>query len=373
MSISPRKTLDFLTPYTPGTSIDAAKKELGLKNVIKMASNENPLGPGFENPNELINDLKNSHLYPDISTSDLIPLLAKSFSVTPENIILGNGSDEICQMLALAYLNPGDQVIVSEHTFSEYEFVTKLLDGKTINIPMNNLQYDVDAIAKAVTKNTKLIFIANPNNPTGTYINQMNLETLINKVGPSVLVVIDEAYVEYAEAEDFPNSVGLLSAYDNVVILRTFSKIFGLAGFRIGYGLGSIKLIGDLNKVRQPFNVNSLSLKAATLAWENESHIERSLKLNSEGKKFLYQALNSLKLDYVPSEGNFILINLPIKASTAYDGLLSKGIIIRALTSFGLPNAIRVTIGKQDQNDAFIKALKSILEREYYGKNSTIR
>ncbi|MFT5170711.1 MAG: histidinol-phosphate aminotransferase [Candidatus Marinamargulisbacteria bacterium] len=355
-----RKTLETIKPYIPGQSIEDAEKEFGVTGLVKMASNENPIGCSVA-PEELSEAIQKAYYYPDLASAPLIGKLATKSGLSNNQIVLGNGSDELILMVVQAFLNPGEEVVTSEVTFSEYAFSTKIADGHLITVPMKNEAYDLDAIAAAITLQTRVVYIANPNNPTGTYVNQSDLETFLKRIPPHVIVVSDEAYVEYATASDFPNTVPLMAHHKNLLILRTFSKIYGLAGFRIGYGFGHESLISCLNKVRLPFNINSLALKAAEIAIDNQDHLKRSRLVNSEGMALLTTELQALGLRVVPSQANFLCIHLDIKAAVVCESLIKKGFIVRSLQSFGWDQSIRVTIGLPEQNIGFVAALKSVL------------
>jgi histidinol-phosphate aminotransferase len=355
-----RNALTKITPYIPGKSIAEVTQSLGLTDVIKMASNENPLGCPIK-LNKLAATFKKIHFYPHQESAPLIQKLSEKFGVSKTQIILGNGSDEILQMIGGIFLNPGDEILTSKHTFSVYRFVAHFFDASVIEVPTKNHEYDLEGIAQAVTLKTRIIFIANPNNPTGTIKTHEEIETLLQKLDPTIIVVLDEAYAEYVESPQYPQSMALVKKYSNVIVLRTFSKLYGLAGLRVGYGIGSKSIIETMQKIRQPFNLNSLALKAAELALDEESHIKKSLILNQKGKLFLYKQLDKLGLKYLKTEANFICIFLPIAGKEAMEKLLLEGIIIRPLESFKIENAIRVTIGTMAQNKRFIAALSKIL------------
>ena len=360
MSIS-RPTVDNIVPYIPGKAIEEVVKELGLSQVIKMASNENPLGcpVSWASLQEAFDKV---HYYPHPSSSGLFEALGAHFNLPTSRFVLGNGSDEVIQFLGMAYLNPGEEVLTSDHTFSEYAFVAHLMDARLISVPMTAAYtIDLEGMLKAITPKTKLIFIANPNNPTGTIVAGDPLKRFLDQVPSSIIVVLDEAYAEYAQSAEFVSGVCLLEQYPNVVVLRTFSKLYGLAGFRIGYGIAHESVIAQLQKVRPPFNVNSLALKAAILALDSQSHVAESLKINAEGLAYFYQELTQMGLGYLPSQANFVCIFLPILAKEAFEGLLKEGIIVRALPSFDLPYAIRVTVGLPAHNQLFIQKLKGLL------------
>lgn len=355
-----KKFVDQLTPYVAGVSVAEVAESLGVTDVIKMASNENPLGPGVD-ISQMYHAFNSAHVYPHNASATVLAKLAKKYSVQPQQLILGNGSDEILQMLALSYLEPSDDVLISERTFSVYRSVSTLFGAQITTVPMTNYRYDLENFLHHVTPKTKVIFIANPNNPTGTIVSHDEIVTFLDALPPTVFVVMDEAYAEYVESANYPKMVHLLDRFPNVIILRTFSKLYGLAGLRIGYGIAHTDIISTLQRVRQPFNINSIALEAASFAIDAHDHIEKSLALNKQGKRQLYDALRELGVTFIETEANFICIFLPISGKEAMNALIKKGIIIRPLESFGLPNAIRVTIGKEDDNRRFISALKTLI------------
>ena len=356
-----RQMIHTVPTYIPGKSIESLKKELGLKKIVKMASNENPLGPAVTDIAKLSDGL--SQYYPSYDEHPLFRKLAKKLGISKNQIILGNGSDEIIHMLALAFLNKGDELITADCTFSEYEFAGTMLDAQIHQVPLKDNTYDLFSMLPHASQKTKLIFIANPNNPTGTIITHKQLEEFMSFVPRNTVVVIDEAYIEYVQSEEYPNSLELLKSYDNLIILRTFSKVYGLASLRIGYGVSNKKMITVLNKVRQPFNVNSVALKAAELAFDNVAHVKQSIKSNEEGKTQLYHALKDMGLRYQNTEANFIFIEIPYPARDIFEDLLLEGVIVRPMNFFGRDNAIRVTIGSKSENEMFINALKTVLKR----------
>jgi histidinol-phosphate aminotransferase len=360
--IHERPALSQLTPYKPGLSIAEVQDAFCLTSpIIKMASNENPLGSAVS-WDELARHYADIHHYPYNMASGLIHAIAYKWFLTNDHVILGNGSDEVILLAALAYLNPGDQVITSECTFSEYRFVTLLMDGQMHRVPLrSDYAHNLDGICDAITDQTKLIFLANPNNPTGTFLTHTELDDFLAKVPSSILVILDEAYAEFATHPLFPRSQVLLAKYPNVLILRTFSKLYGLAGLRIGYGVGDPSVIASLGKVSAPFNVNSLALFAGELALKKKAFVAESLELVKRGKSQLQTGLDQLGLKWIPSEGNFICIFVDQDATVVTTELCREGIIVRSLTSFGMTTAIRVTIGTSDQNEFFLTQLKRIL------------
>ncbi|MEM5948219.1 histidinol-phosphate transaminase [Spirochaetia bacterium 38H-sp] len=347
-----RKTLEKIKPYSAG------KK---YKNTIKMSSNENPLGPSPAAIRAIKKDLKNINTYPDPACSNLKKALAKKYKVTENQIITGNGSDELMVMIAATYLNPGDNIITGKNTFSEYEFAANLMDAETQKAPMTDGSFNLDAILSLINSKTRIIFICNPNNPTGTYIGKTKILDFIKKIPEDILVVFDHAYAEYVTAADYPSDRELIDSKKNVVILHTFSKVYGLAGLRIGYAISSPERIADISLTKQPFNNNIPAQKAALAALSDDGFLKKSQNINEKGKKYLYKELKNMGLFFYPTEANFICIRLDRDSREAFLEIAKRGVSIRALDSFGLAGWIRVTIGTEKQNRLFIKALSSYL------------
>jgi len=351
--MDPRPEIKGIKDYVPGKNPDKP-------GVIKLASNENPFGPSPAALRAIAEGSKMLQVYPDQKSSLLREALANKLGLTKENIICGNGSDDIMQMLAATYLNPNDEVIISKNTFSAYELVTRVFGGNLVLVDLKNYEQDLEGTAKAITKKTKLIFLTNPHNPTGTIFSATDLEAFLKKVPDNVLVAIDEAYAEFVENKDFPDSLKYVKAGRNVMVLRTFSKFYGLAGLRVGYGIASQELIAPMFRTKMPFNVNRLAQAGALAALDDKDFLNQTFKNNAEGKKYLYAELDRLKLPYKKTEANFIFIDLKKNADEVFLKLMSEGIIIRPLTSFGLPQAIRVSIGTREQNEKFIAALRKL-------------
>lgn len=352
-----RNPLNDLSAYIPGRQIEEVKKEFGLNDVIKLASNENPLGPSPKALDAIKNKLNELHIYPDQNSLALKAAISQKINTSPDNIIIGNGSDEIMLMIAQAFLSAGDEVIISKKTFSTYEFVTKLMDAKPIYTDLLDYTYDLDLMSKSITNKTKLIFLCNPNNPTGTIFSASYLKEFLGNIPQNILVAIDEAYGDYCDDPGFISGTEFTADFKNLIVLKTFSKIYGLAALRAGYGIGDLNIIKYLNLVKLPFNVNSLAQSAAAAALSDNDFIDKSLQNNAAGKKFLYKEFNNIGLEYLNTQANFIFIKIK-DADSIFINLLSKGVIIRPLKSFGFSNAIRATIGTQTQNEMFIFALK---------------
>ena len=361
--IKPKSNLKAIKPYVPGKSLESIKEERGLDNLIKLASNENPLGPAIDV--ETLSTLPLEQ-YPDTVASPLFAKLCNRLDINANQLIIGNGSDEILQLIALAYLDQNSALLTSEVSFSEYSFIAHLMGASIHYAKINANTYDMNAL-EALFKQEhedpiKVICIANPNNPTGTSITHQEIENLLQVVDGRALVVLDEAYAEYVTDPNYPDAKALLERYPNLIVLRTFSKIYGLAGYRIGYGFGSAEVIAALNQVKQPFNVNSLALKAAELALDNEAFVKRSLKLNEAGKQQLCQTFDDWGLIYERGEANFVYVELPkgFLAKEVMQALIDEGVVIRSLHGFGREHAIRVTVGDRAQNELFLKGLKKL-------------
>lgn len=355
--ISPPKYISSIRPYVPGKPIEELERELGISGSIKLASNENPLGPSKKALDALRSRIDNLHRYPDGGGYYLRQALSEKLGIKPEEIILGNGSNELIDIAVRTFLSPGEDAIMATPSFVVYAMSVQAQGGGPIEVPLKEDRHDLDAMASAVTEKTRLIFIANPNNPTGTINTEAELDRLMEKVPDGVLVVIDEAYFEYVQNPFYANSMKHLRQGRDVLILRTFSKIYGLAGLRIGYGISRPEIIKEMNKIRPPFNTNTLAQAAACAALNDIEHIVLSKEINEKGKNYLYKEFSNLGIVYCPTEANFIYIK--IKDSMAvYDALLKKGIIVRPMG----PSAIRVTVGLPEENERFISGLKEILK-----------
>ncbi len=349
--------------YVPGKPVAELEREFGISNAIKLASNENPLGPSPKAMDAIIKNVGMTNIYPESTGPELRKSLAESYSVSIDQVILGNGSDEIMQMLAHIFVGVDDEVIMPQNAFSMYEIVTRLFGGRSVKTPLTSFRPDLNAMAAAITDRTRILFLSNPHSPTGTIIGKSEFEELLDVTRErGVILVLDEAYREYVDSSDCPTGVDYIDRSENLIFLRTFSKIYGLAGLRIGYGIAQPWLIQLLNRVRPPFNVNLLAQDAASAALLDSDHFSRSRETNSMGKKFLFDGLNSLGFDPIPTQANFIAFRPNCDAESLYLELLKEGVIVRHLKSFGLPGHIRVTIGLEDQNRKFINALEKASE-----------
>ena len=352
-----------LRPYIPGKPIEEVKRELGLADdvpIVKLASNENVLGPSPLAVEAMARVLADVWLYPDDTCFDLKNRLAKFWNLTPEHFIVGNGSDEIIHFLSLAFLDPGrgDETIFADPSFVQYKAAAMMADCPYVAVPLTrDMRHDLPAMRAAVTPKTRLLFIANPNNPTGTCITKVELEELLKNLPPHVVVILDQAYLEYVESADSPRGLDYIENH-NVVILQTFSKAYALAGLRVGYGVARPEIIQMLQQVRGPFNVNMVAQAAAIASLDDAAQIENAQRVNAQGKAQLYAAFDELKMPYVPTEANFVLFDCGRDAKTVERELMKRGVIVRV--GFGLPQHVRVTIGTRDMNERFISSLRDI-------------
>lgn len=347
-----------LVPYSPGKPIEELERELGIEGSIKLASNESPLGPSKKAVVAVKEALRNLNRYPDGGGYYLKDALSKKHKIESCQIILGNGSNEVIEIFVRTFLKPGDEAIMARPTFVVYPMVVQAAYGTNVIVPLKDGRHDLDEMVNKVTDRTKMIFIANPNNPTGTINNFDEFDSMMKRIPEEVIVVVDEAYYEYVTSNDYPDTMGYLRKGRNIIILRTFSKIYGLAGLRIGYGITKKEFVEEMNKVRQPFNTNSLAQIGALNALSDYGHVERGRKINEEGKGYLYKEFDSLGVNYLPTEANFIYIEVN-DASGIYDSLLREGVIIRPI---GQKN-LRVTIGLPEENKRFIKAFRKVIEK----------
>ncbi len=359
--MNPRPGIETIQPYQGGKPIEEVQREIGIEDIIKLASNENPLGPSPMAMEAIKRAAGRVNLYPDGNAFYLKNELAEHLEITPECLIFGNGSHDVLQIIGETYISPDDEVIYSESAFLVYMLVTIICGATSVVTPRRDYAHDLDAMADAITDATKAIFIANPNNPTGTMLTTDETERFLARVPDDVFVVFDEAYYEYVERPDYPQTLPYVEEGRNVIVTRTFSKIYGLAGLRIGYGIAKPSTIDMLNRVRQPFNCNVIAQAAGRAALNDAEHVRRSLEFNAAGKIYLYEAFTQLGLEYVETEGNFILVQLGRSGQGVSEALLRKGVIVRPMAAYDFPDAVRVTIGKPDENKRFISALREVL------------
>ncbi|SUC09470.1 histidinol-phosphate aminotransferase-1 [Pasteurella canis] len=351
-----------LQPYQAGKPIEELERELGISNIIKLASNENPLGLPESAKQAIQAELNNLTRYPDSNGFYFKQAVAKKFGLAPEQITLGNGSNDLLELIAHTFASEGDEIMFSQYAFIVYPLVTQAINAKKIEIPAKNYGADLNSFLNAISDKTKLIYIANPNNPTGTFLSTAEIAEFLNKVPHHIIVVLDEAYTEFTLPEERVDAFQLLAKHPNLVVCRTLSKAYGLAGLRIGYAVSSTEIADLFNRVRQPFNCNSLALAAATAVINDEEFIAKVAENNLQGLKQLENLFISKGLKYIASKGNFVLLDLQQPALPIYDALLRKGVIVRPVGGYGLPNHLRISIGLPEENQRFIQALSEVLD-----------
>ncbi|WP_020616665.1 histidinol-phosphate transaminase [Paenibacillus daejeonensis] len=359
--MKPKQNITHLPVYQPGKPVEDVKRELGLTEVIKLASNENPYGCSEQAKAAITAELSKTSIYPDGASVALTQDIATRLSVSTDQLIFGAGSDEVILMLARAYIVPGDETIIADETFPQYKHNAEIENAVVIEVPLKDGKHDLEAMLERVTDKTKIVWICNPNNPTGTIVTHDEVENFLTRVPDSVLVVLDEAYCEYIEGSAYPDGLALLKKHPNLVLLRTFSKIYGLASLRIGYGIGSADVIRSINQVREPFNTTRFAQTAARAALADEDFIRMCRESNTTGIRYLTGEFDRLGLPYFPAYGNFIMFDAKHPSQQVFDGLLRKGIIARARWSY-YPTHIRITVGNQEQNEKFIAALEEVLQ-----------
>jgi histidinol-phosphate aminotransferase len=356
-----------LTPYIPGKPIGELERELGLRHIVKLASNENPLGPSPLALEAAARVLPELHLYPDGGGFELKATLARTLGVNPEQITLGNGSNDVLELVARVFLCGEASAVFSEHAFAVYPILTQATGARALVAPAHDGSrgphhgHNLEAMTRAIRPDTRVVFIANPNNPTGTYLGKFELENFLRSLPEQVIPVVDEAYFEYVRKPDYPDALTLLSTIPNLIVTRTFSKAYGLAGLRVGYSVSSPAMADLLNRVRQPFNVNAPALEAARAALGDVEHLVRTVRLNDAGLSVLTKALTQRGLQVIPSVGNFITFDAGQPSGPVYAALLREGVIVRPIGNYGLPNHLRVTVGTEDENQAFLGALDRVL------------
>ena len=350
-----------LVPYQPGKPISELERELGLTEIVKLASNENPLGPSEKVKQAIQASFADLSRYPDGNGFALKSVLSAKWGVDNNQITLGNGSNEILELLARAFLTTEHEVIFSQHAFAVYPLVTQAVGAQARVVPAIDYGHDLSGMLAAITDKTRLLFIANPNNPTGTYLTEQALSEFLAAVPEHVICVLDEAYYEYVAKDDYPDSITWLAQYPNLVITRTFSKAYGLAGLRVGYSLSSPEMADILNRVRQPFNNNALALVAAEVALSDVGYLEATVALNNAGMQFLTGNFLTMGLPWIESVGNFVSVDLLREANSINTALLHKGVIVRPVANYEMPNHLRISIGTASENDFFIRALKAVL------------
>lgn len=367
MALNVDRYIASLVPYVPGKPVAELERELGIAKAIKLASNENPRGPSPKACAVLSEAVPTLNRYPDGAAHGLRFALADRCKIEPDRIIVGNGSDEILGLLARAFLSPGDEAVMADQTFVIYKMAVGASRARAVEIPLRDWRHDLSAMANAVTSRTKLLFVCNPNNPTGTIVTSGEVDALMKKIPEHVVVVFDEAYYEYVRSGEFPDALKYVRQGRPVAVLRTFSKIYGLAGLRVGYALTTDEIASYLNRVRPPFNVNSLAQRAAQAALEDEAHVTQSRLMNEAEMAKVQNGLASLGLSVLPSEANFLYFDAGRDGAEAFEALLRKGVIVRHITG----RMLRVTIGLPEENDRFLQALKTLLGNESTDKRES--
>ncbi len=367
MNLSIPNYIYSIKPYKPGKPIEELEREYGIKDSIKLASNENPLGPSPKAVKAMEAAVHRLHRYPDGSGYALTEKLSEKLGVGPETIVLGNGSDDVIGMLCRTLLAPCDEAVMTAPSFLMYEILVRSVGARPVFVPLNNLAVDLDAIVSAVTDRTRLVFINNPNNPTGTFICQDEFERFLKQLPPSLGVVLDEAYVEFARDPRCLDGLSLLEKNSQIAVLRTFSKAYGLAGIRIGYGVMAPELAELLHRIRQPFNTSLLAQEAAIAALDDKAFFERTLRLVATELDFLQQALKELGVSCFPTQANFFLIDVGRDADQVFEEMLKKGVIVRSMVSYGYPRYIRINTGTREENIRFLDAFEAVMKPDEAG------
>ena len=357
------KGIDGLSPYEPGKPIEDLERELGIKNAVKLASNENPVGPSPKIIDSIEKIVKETHRYPDGNATRLKAKISRKFNILENQVTVGNGSNDIIEFVARSFLGPNDSAVYSEHAFAVYPLVVRAVGAMGIEVPAKNFSHDLEAMLDSIEENTKLIFIANPNNPTGSFIEQSELLNFLEKVPEEIIVLLDQAYFDYSSFETSDLEFDVLERFPNLVISRSFSKAYGLAGFRVGYSVSSIEIADYLNRVRQPFNANSLALYAAEIALDDDQFIKKCLELNFEQKQILFNGLLASGYECLPSRANFISFDCGEDSNDAFNKLLLEGVIVRSLRVYKMPNFLRVSVGLPEENLTFLEKIKSTLSK----------
>jgi histidinol-phosphate aminotransferase len=360
--LSVGENVSRLIPYHPGKPIEEVKRELGLREVIKLASNENALGPSPLALNAIREAAGRAHLYPDASSYELVGKTGESLGIAPDHLIFGNGSDDVIHLLGITYLEAGDEVVQADPSFVRYESAAILNRAICHKVPLRDWTHDLDAMAERFNARTRLVFVANPNNPTGTIVTESQVGTLLSRLPERAIAVFDEAYFEYVQSPEYPRLIRYVLEGRNVVILRTFSKAYGLAGIRLGYGIARPEIVRHLNQVREPFNVSLIAQAAGKAALDDTDHLQRTIRMNEEGKRLLHDGFERLRLGYTPTEANFLWVDVGRPCRPVFDALLRRGVIVRTGDIFGAPNHLRVTIGTESENMRFLTDLESVLE-----------
>ncbi|MDY3124426.1 MAG: histidinol-phosphate transaminase [[Actinobacillus] rossii] len=350
-----------LSPYQAGKPIEELERELGISNIIKLASNENPFGFPESAKNAIRAQLDDLTRYPDSNGFELKQAIAKKFDLKPEQITLGNGSNDLIELVAHTFASSQDEIIYSQYAFIVYPLITKAINATAREIPAKNWGHDLEAFLAAINEKTKLIYIANPNNPTGNFFTETEIDAFLAKVRSDIIVVLDEAYTEFTAADERVDSFALLNKYPNLVVSRSLSKAYGLAGLRIGYAVSNPEIANLFNRVRQPFNVNSLALVSAIAVMNDDAFVQKVAENNRQELQRYEVFCQQYGLEYIPSKGNFITIDFKQPAAPIYDALLREGVIVRPIAGYGMPNHLRISVGLPEENDRLFKALVKVL------------
>lgn len=360
----PRDVLKHITPYQPGKPISEVEREYGLKDIIKLASNENHLGAAPSALKALEKSIKEIHLYPDGGGYNLKQALSAKYGFPPEEIVLGNGSTEIVELICEAFLNPGERVITGWPAFFKYRIAVRIMDGVPVEVPLKNYTHDLEAMFSAIDGNTKIVFIADPNNPTGTLLEKERLAEFIEKVPEDIIIVLDQAYYEYVPQEKRLDVNKYIHEGRNLIVLRTFSKIYGLAGLRVGYGFARREIVAEMNKVREAFNCSSLAQDAATAALKDEDFVRETLKMNEAALQAMYAGFETMDLEYVPSATNFVLVDFKRDIGGVFVELLKRGVIVRPMKGYDLPSSARISTAPLKQIEYFLDKLPEIIVKQ---------
>jgi len=362
MKLNIPEYISSIKPYEPGKPIEELEREYRIKDSIKLASNENPLGPSPKAVSAVADAIKNLHRYPDGSGYYLIRKLADKIGVSERQVVLGNGSDDVIGLLARAFLQPGDQALMTEPSFLMYEIFVRSVGAEPVFVPLKSLEIDLEKMADSVSSQTKMIFINNPNNPTGTFINKEAFTSFLDRIPKDIVIVLDEAYIEFADDPSCMNGLTFISDDRPLAVLRTFSKAYGLAGIRIGYGVMPEEVAGLLNRIRQPFNTNLLAQAAAIGALDDNEFLTKTIDLIQTELPFLQSSLRALGIKSFPTQANFFLINVGKDANLIYEEMLKAGVIVRSMVSYGYPEYIRVNVGVHEENVRFLNVFEKVIK-----------
>jgi histidinol-phosphate aminotransferase len=359
-----KEQLLTLTPYQPGKSIDSVKKEFNLEKIVKLASNENPFGCSQKALAAIQENQQSLAIYPDGYATFLREAVANHYQVRPEELIFGNGSDNLIQIISRALLDPNSNTVMAVPTFSQYRHNAVIEGAKIIEVPLKNGNHDLEGMLAAIDEDTNIVWLCSPNNPSGTYIPEQELISFLEKVPQETLVVLDEAYFEYVVAEDYYESISLTKRFDNLIVLRTFSKIYGLASLRIGYGIANPNIIKALEPAREPFNVNTFGQLAAAAAINDQEFVQQCRQTNRQGLEQYYQFCEAHNLSYYPSQGNFLLVDFKVDGDQVFQYLLQKGYIVRSGKALGFPTSVRITVGSYEENEGLLGAISQFLAEQ---------